>query len=1374
MDVEHENGVRLAACQPNQLVLHLPPAYVSKVKKWQHVTATNGFHVCDHAKDRPVYHRIKEVELTKHHETPKGGRTAVLTTQELDSPSEVIPQLDFAYSLIPIESLKEHEQEAAKNLYDERLRAMTEHSDRRLYDRNFDDDEGYGKFERSKNQLKGYNDFSPAAAGTDDRNWRPLSHAKFGWNWNYRTNTVRNPQFKFHIPSIRGIALLKNPFLKFVGGLNVQFQSQWDDVNPFQTPPRVNIMASVQGTADINLDLGIMASVTKDSKVDPFGTGTFDVFAHNPNFRWARKVYWFDQVPKDWMIAGVPITLIPGIHCGLKIFHNGIFQGSVRGGVNTKARLGAVATYNSYTGLDLKFKVDALNTRLLPPTWMIFTKHFEVGAFFDPTIFLKGHIGPIFGKLGIGFKPRVSASILAAGERAFGLQQQELTKELVVYPFRVIGLPPGEEWSVGIQANGRSIMTSTKMPTRDGVIEFHDYVDHFRFGLIDERDLSHHPIYIVLFRLGQFQAGLTQALYCNEVVQFVCQPNPTKATFEIAGKPVVVQLTMAWRRDPTSFLEKHIKSVSMVFPKIVLEGDASKDFDRRAKLTDPSNPSLSDVGIIVKVRRLGQVYAARANAHPGVNVQLTTNRTQALGVQWTDAWRVNYGSITGADRFTEALEPQIEVWYESWYNDQGIKQSTRQEYLQAKASLRNVDFATEVYNDLNERFQLVQAGSFYTSGPRQPWGSGEIGFAGHDVKASSRFLYPGWSMHWEADSSRPVYWSTEHGYTLVHSGKAQQFRIEVLAERIETGGRVSYLPVPQEGQNVLTKDLRCNPEELKIPFVEGDNAFADYGSECHFSSKITIPLAFKDSVVRINIFWVDPEDPRRLENVLRSPGITILAKVAPVVHRKLQDGSALMDEAVERGTFVNEESSSRQLRSWEYGLQQVSSEVAAHATNQLHPICIKKELSYRLHLGIDYRVFLEDLRSTGAITPFKWLNSLEGLGQNVFDTGNRPIWEGTPVETFLDKLLPQGLCSGGVCSGELPGCPGDVAPAKFMGNWAYNKEFVYPPTPNQTLELELSRPFKWTEDSKAAAAGSLAFGMALMPEVIRIGSLVLTSMLPDHKKHINKPGDVDYKGDIIWTYSGSGAAIPCKFYPEPICVSEFIYRGQAVTGCTIQDMNYRGWCSLDRLFSGNWRQCYLACNGRTLPEKEVDIIVDKLRAKAESEPWNPRTRRLSEKSDEATEANRFLVSFQPGSLNYGLTDDFIRKLIRRQSFRGIEDGREAELGEVKITGFRIHSGNTPEVGKTVLLPAPTDIEKFEANYTRQKGDPIFEIKKSVAELNLVAEEVASRSYEMPLFALGLSIVALIAVVVGIVSCIRKSHGKTAYSEITLPEEVNME
>jgi len=238
MDVEHENGVRLAACQPNQLVLHLPPAYVSKVKKWQHVTATNGFHVCDHAKDRPVYHRIKEVELTKHHETPKGGRTAVLTTQELDSPSEVIPQLDFAYSLIPIESLKEHEQEAAKNLYDERLRAMTEHSDRRLYDRNFDDDEGYGKFERSKNQLKGYNDFSPAAAGTDDRNWRPLSHAKFGWNWNYRTNTVRNPQFIFHIPSIRGIALLKNPFLKFVGGLNVQFQSQWDDVNPFQTPPR--------------------------------------------------------------------------------------------------------------------------------------------------------------------------------------------------------------------------------------------------------------------------------------------------------------------------------------------------------------------------------------------------------------------------------------------------------------------------------------------------------------------------------------------------------------------------------------------------------------------------------------------------------------------------------------------------------------------------------------------------------------------------------------------------------------------------------------------------------------------------------------------------------------------------------------------------------------------------------------------------------------------------------------------------------------------------------------------------------------------------------------------------------------------------------
>jgi hypothetical protein len=296
--------------------------------------------------------------------------------------------------------------------------------------------------------------------------------------------------------------------------------------------------------------------------------------------------------------------------------------------------------------------------------------------------------------------------------------------------------------------------------------------------------------------------------------------------------------------------------------------------------------------------------------------------------------------------------------------------------------------------------------------------------------------------------------------------------------------------------------------------------------------------------------------------------------------------------------------------------------------------------------------------------------------------------------------------------------------------------------------------------------------MALMPEVIRIGSLILTSILPDQKKkEVHKPGDIYTKGNIIW-YQGK----QCKWIPEQVCISEFIYRGAAVTGCTMRDHNFRGWCSLQREFRGNWRQCKLACieggYGKTVPDADADQIVANLRA-THHKQWH---RRLSDSnvSHEPVMADRFLVSFQPNALNYGLTDDFVRTLIRREAFRGIEDGHEAELGEAKIIGFRIHSGETPVVGKSVLLPAPTDIEKFELNYTRHKGDPsLFEIKKSIADLQL-AEAVADGSYTLPLLAIGASILALIAALVAIGCCLWKQRSKTAYIEVASPDEINME
>lgn len=1329
VDTEHEHGVRLAACQPNQLVLHLPPSHVSKVKAWKHVTAGQLLHGCEHLQDQPMYHRIKEVEFTKHHDTPKGGTTAVLTTEELNSPADLIPRINFEYSSIPVESLPFEEQEAFRQLYDERRAATEELTGRRLPGLDLDGNGGYGDFQQSKAQLKGFNNIR--MVGGDDRQWRPLSHAKFGWNWNYRTNTVRNPQFKLTIPNMRGMMLVKKPYLKLLGGLRVSFKSKWDDVNPFQTPPHVNIEATLDGTADINLDIAVEGSSSKDSKLNPFGTATFNLFGDNPAFKWARKIYWFENVPKEWSIGGVPISLIPGLHCGLKMYHNGLFQGSMRGGFNTKAKINAVMTYDSLTGFNVNFQVDALNMRVLPPTWMIFTKHFEMGAYLQPELWVKGHVGPTYGKICIAAKPRISASILAAGENALGIQDEVVTKELVVYPFRAINLPTGQEWSVGIKANGRSIMTSTKMSTGLGVLEFDDYVDHFRFGMIDEKDVQRQPIYVVLFRDGQFQVGMTVEVYCQSLVNSICTPNPTKAIFDVDGRSVVVQLTMAWHDDPTGFLEQHIRTVSVVLPSFTLDAVATQKYNDFVQ-------SYGTPKVEVKFTRLGKSITTEATARQnGNNMEFNTKLTQCLGIQWLDAWRVNFGSIVGQQALTDALEPLVQVTYIT---------AAGARTLAGEGRIRSIAWDRvllgEELNKKNERFNLnlVENGAKTT----QLFANAEIGFNTHNVKYGSRFLYPGWSQQWKAGTAKDIYWSTDFGSTL-KPGQAQQFTIEIIDSASN-----SLIGSAQQIQST------CAPGPLEIPTVSAndqgsDGGFVDYGDECHFKAVINIP-ALNNKVIHIRISWANIEDSTRL-NVMYSPGMTIVQTLTP---RKLHAEGEWNEKSTE-------EDGDRQLEQLQ--------------TNQLHAICTKKKLTYRLHLGVDYRVRFIPLRtSAGVVTPFHWLNA---LGKNFLDTGNRNMWQSTPVEAFLNKLLPPGLCSNGVCAGELPGCPGEVAHSKFLGNMQYKVGYVWPPTPNTTLELLLSRPFEWTKDSKATARGALAFGMALMPEVVRITSLVLEQLFPSDKdkEHGLHPGDVVQDGDILRVPKADGSEMACRWTAPSTCINEFIYRSGTVTGCTMKDHHFRGWCSVDRTFAGNWRNCDLVCttNGQTvqLNQEQVDGIVNKMRKEDETPhlPWGKR--KLSD-VDQPVKANRFVVSFQEGSLHYGLTDDFIRTLIRREAFRGFEDGHEHELGEAKIVGFRIHSGETPVAGKAELLPAPTDVERFEVNYTRKPGDPVFEMHRSVADLAL-AEGIANGSYALPLLAVGAGIIVLIAAITAVGCCLWKSRGKSDdYSKVSAPEDTVME
>merc|ERR1719409_355018 len=108
-----------------------------------------------------------------------------------------------------------------------------------------------------------------------------------------------------------------------------------------------------------------------------------------------------------------------------------------------------------------------------------------------------------------------------------------------------------------------------------GVVEFNDYVEHFRFGLIDQRRLMRDPIRVCIFKNGVRQEGKIVPIYCESVVDGECQPAPFNVEFLIEGQTVIVQLSIAWHAQPVPFLLSKVRSMSLVFPQLALSTEAS-------------------------------------------------------------------------------------------------------------------------------------------------------------------------------------------------------------------------------------------------------------------------------------------------------------------------------------------------------------------------------------------------------------------------------------------------------------------------------------------------------------------------------------------------------------------------------------------------------------------------------------------------------------------------------------------------------------------------------------------------------------------------------------------------------------------------------
>jgi len=64
-----------------------------------------------------------------------------------------------------------------------------------------------------------------------------------------------------------------------------------------------------------------------------------------------------------------------------------------------------------------------------------------------------------------------------------------------------------------------------------------------------------------------------------------------------------------------------------------------------------------------------------------------------------------------------------------------------------------------------------------------------------------------------------------------------------------------------------------------------------------------------------------------------------------------------------------------------------------------------------------------------------------------------------------------------------------------------------------------------------------------------------------------------------------------------------------------------------------------------------------------------------EEEESAHESSRFFVTMPAGALPYKLDEHLLQALLDRGSIRDFKDGREQELGEARIIGFKIHRDN---------------------------------------------------------------------------------------------------
>jgi len=213
-------------------------------------------------------------------------------------------------------------------------------------------------------------------------------------------------------------------------------------------------------------------------------------------------------------------------------------------------------------------------------------------------------------------------------------------------------------------------------------------------------------------------------------------------------------------------------------------------------------------------------------------------------------------------------------------------------------------------------------------------------------------------------------------------------------------------------------------------------------------------------------------------------------------------------------------------------------------------------------------------------------------------------------------------------------------------------------------------------------------------------------------------------GDNPTTATAATMMSECFWKKSDHCASSFTYKSSNYYGCvTNQHDTTNAWCSEKEAFDGKWHHCSWECpeefkspqdggkwskkrNKRHSSSSSKDGKADRAptttaapqaaapnakvsnhqspapshASKEDSRP-SAHSRRLElvapeeKRSEHTGEVSSVMVTFNPEAVIYKVDKALLHALVKRGAFEGLADGREDQLGEVHISGFKLHHPN---------------------------------------------------------------------------------------------------